>query len=157
MRTAHDIYSETNPAYCACVLAAFVTGHKPPGPEIPLAYLALPIALSGDLSDTFEGTNTKTGLLEWLERHPRIRLGLRDRLNASMEIVTEGVRFGCFSRLLTVNETRLLTGTNKVKKSAIDALTDESKRAIKHAERLGSWFAATGSTRSAFEIMGLSV
>jgi hypothetical protein len=157
MRTAHDIYSETNPAYCACVLAAFVTGHKSPGPEIPVAYIALPIALSGDLSDTFEGTNSRTGLLEWLERQPRIRLGLRDRLNTSMHIVTEGMRFGCFSGLLALNDTRLLAGANKVKKSAINALTDESKKVIKHAERLGGWFAATGSTRSAFEIMGLSV
>jgi hypothetical protein len=45
MTTAHDIYSETNPAFCACALAAFTKTYlsiRANGPEVPIAYLSLP-------------------------------------------------------------------------------------------------------------------
>jgi hypothetical protein len=67
MIMAHDIYSETNPAFCAHALLAFTaafSSSNKDGPEVPLAYLALPIALAGDLGNTFDGTNKNTGLLE---------------------------------------------------------------------------------------------
>jgi hypothetical protein len=76
---AHDIYAETNPAWVGYVLVAFLRGFveaEPAGAELPLAYLGLPICLSGDLATTFEGSNKKTGLREWLERSPQIQLDL---------------------------------------------------------------------------------
>ena len=102
MSVAHDIYSETNPAFCAHALVAFTTAFlslNDNGPEIP-AYIALPVALAGDLRRTFDGTNKNTGLLEWLERHPQVQIGLANLLNTSMGMVTETIRFGCFSRVL---------------------------------------------------------
>src|SRR4051812_18468369 len=53
MRVAHDVYTETNPAFCAFALVEFTKAYssvRPDGPETPTAYLALPIALSGELS-----------------------------------------------------------------------------------------------------------
>ncbi len=79
MNLAHDIYSETNPAFCAHALVAFTTAFlsvNDKGPEIPAVYLALPVAMAGDLSRTFYGTNKNTGLLEWLERHPQVQIGI---------------------------------------------------------------------------------
>jgi hypothetical protein len=161
MKVAHDIYAETNPAFCAYALAAFTTAFlsvNDNGPEVPAAYLALPVALAGDLGPAFDGTNKNTGLLEWLDRQPQVQIGLANLINTSMDIVTEAIRFGCFSRVLVVNPgARLGLGTQKVKKRAVAALNQEPAQSIKRAERLGFWFASAGSTRTVFDIMGLTV
>lgn len=161
MTVAHDVFAETNPAFCAYALAAFAGAYltlNEVGPELPACYVVLPIALSGDLTVTFNGTNRNTGLLEWLNRNPQLQIGLAARINASMNIVTEAVRFGCFSHLLSLNEDgRIRLGTQKVKKSVVDKLGDETAYAIKRAERLGYWFALAGSTRTTFDMMGLTV
>lgn len=161
MSVAHDIYSEVNPAFCAYALAGFTTAYlsmSVVGPELPTAYLALPIALSGDLGGAFDGTNKNTGLLQWLERSPQVQVGLAERVNASMDIATEAIRFGCFARVLAVDESaRLRLGGRKIKKAAVDALSEEPAQALKRAERLGYWFAAAGSTRTVFDMMGLTV
>lgn len=161
MKIAHDLFSETNPAYCACALVGFTAAYSrinSDGPELPVAYLALPIALSGDLATTFERTNKNTGLLEWLERNPQVQVGLTERLNASMDFVTEAVRFGCFSHVLAMNESaRLGLGARKIKGTATASLSDNSTRSLKCSQRLGSWFAAAGSTKTVFDMMGLTV
>ncbi|WP_246206968.1 three component ABC system middle component [Methylocystis heyeri] len=57
---AHDIFAETNPAFCAHVLVAFTSAFqetRPSGPEATLAYLALPLAISNELAQTYDGTN----------------------------------------------------------------------------------------------------
>jgi len=161
MRLAHDVFAEANPAFCAYALinftAAFITV-KHQAPELLVAYLSLPIALSGDLADSFIGTNRNTGLLEWLERNPKVQIGLAERINRSMDIVTEAIRFGCFSRVLAVDDgARLSLGQRKVKKSAATALSEGPAQSIKRAERLGYWFAAAGSTKTVFDMVGLTV
>jgi hypothetical protein len=161
MTIAHDVFAETNPAFCAFTLAAFTAAYSTineDGPELPLCYVALPIALSGDLANTFNGTNKKTGLLEWLNRSPQVQVDLAVRLNSSMNLVTEAVRFGCFSHLLRLNEeSRIQLGSLKLKDGMLAKLGSESTQSIKHAERLGYWFAMAGSTRTSFEMMGLTV
>nr|WP_042671949.1 three component ABC system middle component [Methylobacterium sp. B34] len=161
MRDTHDVYAETNPAFCAAVLVEFTKAYmseRPSGPEAPVAYLALPVALSGELAGAFDKTNKRTGLLEWLERSPQVQVGLADRVNASLDIVSDAIRFGCFTRLLAIGAgARLSLGDKKLKSSAINALGEEPGQAIKRAGRLGHWFAAAGSTRSVFGIMGLTV
>ncbi len=161
MTVAHDVFAETNPAFCAYALTGFTAAYvsiKDAGPELPLGYVALPIALSGDLAGTFDGTNRKTGLLEWLNRSPQVQVGLAERINASMPVVTEAVRFACFARVLAVEaDGRIRVGSQKLKKSAIDGLGEGPARALKHAERLGYWFAMAGSTRTTFDMMGLTV
>lgn len=160
MRVAHDIYSETNPAFCACVLVAFTGAYasvRGQGPEAPLAYLALPIALAGDLAQAFDGTNRNTGLQVWLERRPQVQIGLADLVNDTLTIATEAIRLSAFSRALVVGvDGRLSIGPQKVKASAIRALSDAPAQAIKRVERLGYWFADAGSTRTVFDMMGLT-
>ena len=159
MKVAHDVYAETNPAFCASALVEFTKAYssvRSEGPEVPTAYLALPVALSGELAGAFGGTNKNTGLLEWLERSPQVQVGLAERVNASVDIVTDAIRFGCFTRvLLEVAQLRL--GDKKLKASAFSALGAQPAQAIKRAGRLGYWFATAGSTRTVFDIMGLTV
>jgi hypothetical protein len=161
MTVAHDVFAETNPAFCTYALAGFVAAYiatRDAGPELPLGYVALPIALSSDLANTFNGTNRNTGLLEWLNRSPQVQVGLAERVNASLPMVTEAIRFGCFARALAVEtDGRIRVGSQKLKKSAISGLSDGPARALKHAERLGYWFAMTGSTHTTFDMIGLTV
>lgn len=161
MTIAHDIYSETNPAFCACALVAFTKTYlsaNARGPEVPIAYLSLPMALSGDLGTSFLGTNKNTGLLEWLERSPQVQIGLAERVNGAIDIVTEAIRFSCFTRVLKFDEAaRLVLGDKKIKTSAAKGLGEEPAQVLKRAERLGYWFATAGSTRTVFDIMGLTV
>ena len=98
-----------------------------------------------------------TGLALYLESRGQVQIGLADMVNASMGIVTEGIRFGSFSRVLLVGTNgRLGLGPQKIKASAISALGDSPIRSIKRAERLGFWFASAGSTRTVFDMMGLT-
>ncbi len=158
---AHDVYSETNPAYCAYVIAAFVSSFtviKAEGPEIATTYVSIPLALSGELENTFQGTNKNTGLIEWLERSPVVMIGLTSRLNESIDIVTEGLRFACFSGVLVLDDkSRLHIGSQRLKPSSQRLLSTESRNAIKRGGRLGYWFGSAGSSRSIFESMGLTV
>ena len=53
---------------------------------------------------------------------------------------------------------RLQLGKKKIKTSAVSALGNgATAQAIKRAERLGYWYAMAGSTRSVFDMMGLTV
>ncbi|MCW8087670.1 three component ABC system middle component [Sabulicella glaciei] len=161
MRVAHDVYAETNPAFCAAVLVEFTKAYlsvRPEGPETPVAYLALPVALSGELAAAFDRTNKLTGLLEWLERSPQVQVGLAERVNASLEIVSDAIRFGCFAGVLVMRQdARLQLGGKKMKQSAISALGEEPAQAMKRAARLGHWFSTAGTTRTIFDMMGLTV
>lgn len=161
MKAAHDIFAETNPAFCTLALAEFVKAYmsvNPAGPELLTIYLALPIALSGDLENAFDRTNKNTGLLEWLERQPQVRVALADRCNASLDVVTEAVRFSCFTGVLMLTaDARLQIGSIKLKQRSMTMLDDAATRAVKRGRRLGYWCAMAGSTRNVFDVVGLIV
>ncbi len=157
---AHDIYAETNPAWVGYVLVAFLRGFveaEPAGAELPLAYLGLPICLSGDLATTFEGSNKKTGLREWLERSPQIQLDLADRLNGSMSLVTEAVRLACFTKTVRLESGRLLLGDVTLKADLAKGLSLDLSGPVRRADRFGFWLGGSGSTKTAFDLLGLSL
>lgn len=161
MIVAHDLYAETNPAFCAYILATFVSAYEEEnsnGPEMLLCYAALPIAMSGDLEKTFPGTNRLTGFLEWLQRNPVVQIDLRERIDSSADIVTEAIQYGCFTKLLSINEQGLMsTGSKSTNKSAISRLSSPNLNAFKRARSLGYWMAMSGSTRTTLNMMGLTV
>lgn len=161
MVITHDIYAETNPAYCAALLTHFVTGYLSFGtsaPDITLCYAALPIALSGDLASTFDRTNRSTGLLEWLRRSPVIQIRLADRINGSLEIVTEAIQFACFSQLLALNpEGDVIQGAASMPRHLTAQLSEDTQQIFKKIHRLGYWFASAGTTRTVFDMMGLEL
>jgi hypothetical protein len=85
-------------------------------------------------------------------------VGLAERVNASMEIVSNAISFGCFAGVLSLaNGARLQVGEKKLNMSALKSLGADTIQAVKHAERLGYWFATAGSTRTVFDILGLMV
>ncbi|CAI8961061.1 ANF_receptor domain-containing protein [Pseudomonas sp. IT-P2] len=161
MIVAHDLYAETNPAFCSYILTTFTSAYeeeKSSSPEMLLCYAALPIALSGDLEKTFLGTNRLTGLLEWLQRNPVVQIDLRERIDSSADIVTEAIQYGCFSKILSINEQGLMSvGPKSTNKSAINRLSSPNLNAFKRARSLGYWMAMAGSTRTTLNMMGLTV
>jgi hypothetical protein len=157
---AHDIFAETNPAFCAHVLVAFTTAFQetlPAGPEVPLAYLALPLVISNELAHTFDGTNRNTGLPVWLDRNPGVLVEVANRVDASLDVVTQGLRFGCFSQVLSWQGAHIRRGNAPMKKVASARSGDAVVGAMKRAERMGYWLAAVGSQRAAFSMMGLTL
>lgn len=162
MSLAHDVYAEINPAFCACVLSSFISSYKSArGKNTPLAlvYLALPIALSDDLSDSFVGTNKKTGLNVWVERSPQTILTLADRVNSTLSVTDEAVRFGCLARILKLeSDATLSLGNNAFKKIKVSELDDsEIQRAFRRSDTVGHWFASAGSVRAVLNTLGVSL
>ncbi|NVN09759.1 three component ABC system middle component [Nguyenibacter vanlangensis] len=157
---AYDLYAETNPAFGAYLLVSFVRGFagaNAKGPELPVAYLALPLAISGDLESAFDHTNRKTGLQEWLERSPQIQINLAERLNNSMDFVSGAVRFGCFSHTVQLTKgARLTVGTRMLKKDLTFGLSSELAQVVRYADRLGYWCATAGSTKTIYDMLGLT-
>ncbi|MNL61285.1 hypothetical protein D3C87_1851920 [compost metagenome] len=79
-------------------------------------------------------------------------------MNGSLDIVTEAIRFACFSNLLVVNtEGRLVAGASSVPKGLTKQLGENTQQTFKHIERLGCWLALAGSTRTVFDMMGLEL
>lgn len=157
MKPAHDVYAGTNPAYCAAVLSQFCEAYSERqgrAPALAPIYLVLPIALSEDLADTFEKCVKSTGLLVWLDRSPRLRVGLAGRVNATLAVTTEAVRFGCFAGLLRLDGEGSVASSNKKFPAALSS--GVAGATLKRARLLGAWFAEAGSARAVMEAMGVS-
>lgn len=158
MNATHDVHAETNPGYCAVSIAHFVKAYREVSyqdPILALAYIALPLILSDDLSSTFEGCNAQTGLLMWLERNPRITVRLGSRINPSLPICTDAIRYGCFSGILLLNQTgNLVAGPDKL---PTEKAANIASGAFKRARLLGRWFGGVGSARAVCEFLGVSI
>jgi len=160
MTIAHDLFAEANPAFGTFVLVGFtihyLTASKK-APPFPLAYLALPIAISDDLALSFEETRSTTGLLSWLNRYPDIRLNLGERLDCSKDIVSDAIRFGLSTRSLALGNYGTITlGSDAPKMRIVANFPEASKKSIKRAERLGTWMGQAGSAGSVYSAFGVT-
>jgi hypothetical protein len=159
MTVAHDLFAETNPAFGTFTIVGFCRNFWEAAgraPAVGLLYLAVPVAMSGDTQTSFSDTNSRTGLLAWLNRYPEIRLDLGARLDASLPIVSAAVKLGLASRALELGKGGTIgLGRNVPAKAHVDRLPRESKQVIRRAERLGTWMAGAGSTASIFSAFGV--
>ncbi|EFG85405.1 hypothetical protein F1645_13795 [Novacetimonas hansenii] len=159
MNVAYDIFAETNPAFCTFGLVGFCRKYEMASgksPNLTLAYLALPLALSDDLRTSFDETAVTTGLLAWLNRYPDVRLDLGVRLDASKNIVSSALRFGLSARVLLLSADGTIgLGAQKLSTGPIADLPESPKRAIKRAERLGTWMGKAGSAATIFSAFGV--
>lgn len=160
MMIAYDLFAETNPAFGAYGLLGFcrkfiaAEGRQP---NFALSYIALPIALSDDLDSSFEETTALTGLLSWLNRYPDVRVDLGARLEASKDIVSAALRFSLSAGALVFEpDGTLRLGARKPVQAPADNLPQNAKRALKRAERLGTWMGKAGSTATIFSAFGVT-
>ncbi|PBC04286.1 three component ABC system middle component [Mesorhizobium sp. WSM3860] len=160
MNIAYDLFAETNPAFGTFGLVGFcrkfdaASGRSP---ELALAYLALPLALSDELEASFEETAATTGLMSWLNRYPDVLVDLGARLDASKEIVSAALRFGLGARALSLSaDATLGLGPRRPSAAPVTDLPESPKRAVKRAERLGTWMGKAGSAGTIFSAFGVA-
>ncbi|MBA9068164.1 hypothetical protein FHR71_001905 [Methylobacterium sp. RAS18] len=160
MNIAYDLFAESNPAFGTFVLVGFIRKYEiasQRSPELALGYLALPLALSDDLETSFEETAATTGLLSWLIRYPDVCLDLGSRLDTAKTIVSAAVRFGVGSRALALGPDGTIgIGARRTPVAPISGLPDNPKRAVKRAERLGTWMGKAGSAGTIFSAFGVT-
>ncbi len=160
MSIAHDLFAETNPAFGVFIIVDFCRSFRKVSEKAPAAallYLAVPLAMSGDTQTSFSATNSKTGLLTWLNRYPEIRLDLADRLDASLQIVSESIKLGLASRALELGKEGVIgLGILAPAKAYADQLPSGPRQVIRRAERLGGWMAGAGTTGSIFSAFGVT-
>jgi hypothetical protein len=155
-----DTFAYTNPAFCALMLRAFVEQYlraDTNGVPLPLMLIPLPIALSGDLADSFDGTNSRTGLITWVGRHPEITLDLGRRIAALTPFSREALLFALSRRILDINNAGCVDLDEVGMKKALRFPANEFRgRVLSITRKLGRWVGQVRSTETTLACLGLN-
>jgi hypothetical protein len=158
MKVTYDLYAETNPAFIAYLLQRFVLKYCEKSevpPHISLAYIAIPISLTGMLEGSFSATRSTTGFLPWLSRFPEVRIGLHSNVAASKDLTSKGLTAGVQGGLLRIADGCNLTlgGTKRPPENLKSKLPESPKACVARAERLGGWMASAGKPATIFSAL----
>lgn len=161
MIVSYDLYAETNPAFVSFLLYRFVKHYSegtPQAPNISLAYLLVPMAMSERLETSFASTNAATGFLAWLNRFPEARVGLRRDVALSKDVTRDGLRAALHSQLLSLNKDGTLTIglAKKPPENTKGKLSQGPKSAVTRAERLGVWMSKVGGPALIFSALEIN-
>jgi len=154
-----DTFAETNPAFCALLLSAYVSAfqdvQKRPLP-ITLLPLVLPIVMSGELDSSFLHTSDGTGLAKWISKTPGVLFNLPERIQASLAMTRESLQFALQYQVLSLDDEAQISdlipsvATKRLKKLGFERMGN-------NAHRLGAWFGALASDAVAYNLLGLEV
>ncbi len=158
--TAIDTYAATNPAFCAIVLRSYIEGFtktNSAGLPFPLILLPIPLVLTSDIAQAFNGTNVSTGLLPWLNRNPEVTIGFSKRVRDTATVSRAGLLFGARYGVFEINA----AGRIFLKPEGLVKNTTSIKRlyvaeAMKLASRFGSWIGKSGSPETIFIALGVN-
>lgn len=158
MNKSVDVFAATNPAFLSLVLFSFIEGYNDEASEglpFPLAVLPIPIIVSGDLDNTFNGTNIKTGFYAWIKQNPVVVVNLNERINDSIEYIQPAISFGIAKKIIRFDERgglwAITQNTGNLHSSTILG------RFFKNSKRLGNWIGQIKSTKTIFNHLGLQV
>jgi hypothetical protein len=101
-RRPPEIANLYNPAFCAALLNRISAGYlasKPSGLPVPLAFLALPIALH-PTSILALPTTARSNFHGWLLDNPEVLIGFADRAAALVPYTREAISFGLSHHVL---------------------------------------------------------
>lgn len=161
-----DTYASTNPALCSLILWHFLKGYEEvnkKGCELPILFLPIPIVLSKNIRQTFQGTNSTTGLLTWLSREPQILINIAHRIESTSTLTREGIVFGSGNNIISLNYEGYFYSDNKGivqkrLKTFIDLpAVEDLKEVFSLSKRLGNWCGQFDSTKIILNIMGLTL
>ncbi|GEM86030.1 three component ABC system middle component [Meiothermus granaticius] len=157
-----DVFADTNPALCSLILYAFSSAYLERdgrGPEHPLMFLPVPLTLSQQYAQTFDGTNSSTGLYAWIARKPELLISLAETVRAVAPFSREALCFGLYHGMLTLSdEARILPSTNfKLTPARRGRLDPQVRAVLSLASRLGTWAAESGGTRQVYYALGMTV
>jgi hypothetical protein len=153
-----DTYATTNPAFCSILLYSFIEGYgstNSNGLPFPLILLPVPIVLTSDIANTFEGTNTRTGLLSWIARNPEVTVGMHDRLHSTSEFSKQALLFGFRYGVFSLADTgRIFLQSDSLAKRIPSAGSSYVVDAFKLAKRFGAWIGGAGTTETILIALG---
>lgn len=153
-----DIFSQTNPGFCALILFTFVKAYEEEAQTkltFPLLLIPIPLVLSNDLSDSFRSTNKRTGFFNWIERNPNIRFKLKSRLEDSIGYIKPAIEYGFYKGILMISD----DGKIYIDRKAVDSYNTNSltKSFYRKAELLGLWMGQIDSPKTIFNLLGISL
>lgn len=158
-----DTYTSTNPALCSLVLWSFLNGFeqmKKDGCELPILFLPVPLILSKTIRNKFEGSNTTTGLLTWVARNPSVLINVAQRVEVTQDITKEAILFGATNEVFTFNDEGLIFSNKKgikVSKVYSGNYFEKEKEMLLTARSLGGWCGQLESTKTIFNVLGVSL
>lgn len=155
-----DTYAATNPAFCSIVLYSFAEGFASKNASgMPFSFILLPIpvVLTREIAQSFEGTNAKTGLLSWVAQHPEVTVGFRERLLHTAEYSKQGLLFGAQYGVFTIAENgRIFIRPAALKKRPPTTGRTSITAPLKFAKRFGAWIGEAGSTETILIALGVN-
>lgn len=160
MTSSIDVYAATNPAFLGIVICQFVVGYTKKaarGPEYSLLFLPAAIAASSTLSQTFNGTNAKTGIANWYLSNPIVQTNLIVELQHAIEYSRSAIMFAMQSESLLASENgRIRMDASAFAKKVVEATNKKmEERPFATAERFGQWCGQIDSARSIFALLGV--
>lgn len=157
-KDSEDIFSATNPAFCALIIHYFLEGFgetNKNGTDYPILFLPIPILLSGDIMSTLKQSNKTTGFLNWITSHPTVKLGFSERVENTAQITKNAILFASANGLLSASESGHFFSLGKVKEQEMKKLNLNSYTVI--AERFGYWVGKLNSTKTLFYSLGITL
>lgn len=159
--TAIDIYAMTNPALCSLILWSYLDGYLKEdenGCELPLIYIPIPIILSRSLLTTFEGTNKKTGFIEWINRNPDLSPKAFQIIKNSKRLTIAGTHVAIKQNLITLTSScRLAPARKSLPNQAQIKNNEELKNFLMLSGRLGAWIGQIRSAKIVLHCLGITL
>lgn len=159
MTTARDLFALTNPALGAALLWAFLHGAEEAGAgiEFPLMFLPIPILLSSSLSASFDGTNSRTGFYEWIDRHPQLPVGLAGRIQRTAPLSRGALLYAAQVRIVTSDADGRFQTSGPLREAALRRSGEAVRPLFPLAKRFGKWIGEVNSTRDVLYALGLTL
>lgn len=153
-----DVFSASNPAFCALVLHYFLKGFNESnknGVDFPILFLPIPLLLSTDVMSTLVHTNKATGFLNWITSNPLVKIDLHERIHNTIQITKDAILFGTQQGVLLVSDTAQFYPTGTIKEKDVKEIGLHSYTSV--SERFGYWSGKLDSTKTLLYSLGITL
>ena len=158
--TLIDVYAAENPVFGAILLHGCAGGYlvsAGQGVPFPLFFPVLPLVASESAAASFDGTNARTGLFNWLAERPEVLVGLADAVRETVPFTRSSLVFAVRHGLLDVSPDQRFAPTKHTPwRQPRWSLRDERGRALSVAGRLGKWLGRIDDPVTLFHRLGIA-
>lgn len=155
-----DIYAAENPAFGAILLHGYAEGYLESAGEgvpYPLFFPVLPLVVSEYTAASFDGTNARTGLFNWLAERPEVLVGLVDAIRATVPFTRSSLVFAVRHRLMDISpDQRFAPAVHAPWRQPGWRSGDERGHALSLARRLGTWTGRIDNPVTLFHRLGIA-
>jgi hypothetical protein len=158
--TLIDIYAAENPAFGAILLHRYAESYlKSAGEGVPypLFFPVLPLVASETTAASFDGTNARTGLFNWLADRPEVLVDLPNAVRATVPFTRRSLVFAVSYRLLGVSpDQRFAPASHPPWRQPRWRSDDERGKALRLSRRLGTWLGRVDDPATLFHRLGIA-